>query len=70
MARRNYNSDPSDRVRCIDGRLMRHDPQPDDPYLETDVGKCDACGGKGCVECQDCGEINCQINHGGNDDES
>lgn len=34
--------------RCIDGRLMRHDPQPDDPELETDVGACPDCSGKGC----------------------
>ena len=42
-------------TRCIDGRLMRHDPQNDDPYLETDIGKCHDCGGKGCV-CECCGE--------------
>lgn len=35
-------------TRCIDGRLMRHDPQPDDPYLETDIGCCLDCGGRGC----------------------
>lgn len=35
-------------TRCVDGRLMRHDPQPDDPYLETDRGACPECGGKGC----------------------
>lgn len=34
-------------TRCIDGRLMRHDPQPDDPYLETDRGPC-----PGCDECE------------------
>lgn len=57
MTRRNYNEYPSDRVRCIDGRLMRHDQQPDDPYLETDVGKCDACAGKGCdTLCSECGK--------------
>lgn len=27
---------------------MRHDPQSDDPYLHTDIGKCEECGGKGC----------------------
>ena len=27
---------------------MRHDPQPDDPDLETDVGECEECGGIGC----------------------
>lgn len=36
------------RTRCIDGRIMRHDPQPDDPSLETDIGKCPDCDGKGC----------------------
>jgi len=38
------------RTRCIEGRLYRHDPQHDDPDLETDVGECPACGGEGCVE--------------------
>lgn len=36
-------------TRCVDGRLMRHDPQFDDPYLETDIGKCPDCSGDGCV---------------------
>ena len=35
-------------TRCVDGRLMRHDPQPDDPYLETDRGRCPECDGAGC----------------------
>ena len=35
-------------LRCIEGRLMRHDPQDDDPYLETDVGECPDCSGDGC----------------------
>lgn len=35
-------------TRCIDGRLMRHDPQPDDPSLETDIGECPECDGHGC----------------------
>lgn len=35
-------------MRCIDGRLMRHDPQFDDPEFETDVGQCPDCSGKGC----------------------
>ena len=35
-------------TRCDDGRLMRHDPQPDDPNLETELGKCPDCGGEGC----------------------
>lgn len=42
-------------TRCVDGRLMRHDPMPDDPYLETDIGKCPECEGKGCAECDCCG---------------
>lgn len=37
-------------LRCVDGRLMRHDPQPDDPELETDVGQCPECEGKGCYD--------------------
>jgi excinuclease UvrABC ATPase subunit len=37
-------------TRCTDGRLMRHDPQPDDPSLETDIGKCPDCDGKGCCQ--------------------
>jgi len=35
-------------TRCIDGRLFRHDPQHDDPYLETDIGQCPDCDGEGC----------------------
>lgn len=35
-------------LRCEDGRLMRHDPQPDDPYLETERGICPDCNGRGC----------------------
>ena len=26
-------------LRCIEGRLWRHDPQLDDPDLETDMGQ-------------------------------
>ena len=37
-------------LRCIEGRLFRHDPQLDDPDLETDVGECPECQGKGCEE--------------------
>ena len=37
-------------TRCVEGRLMRHDPQPDDPYLETDIGKCPECDGEGCTD--------------------
>lgn len=33
---------------CVDGRLMRHDPQPDDPCLQTDLGECPDCDGLGC----------------------
>ena len=35
-------------LRCVDGRLMRHDPQSDDPDLETDIGECPDCSGDGC----------------------
>jgi hypothetical protein len=35
-------------LRCIEGRLWRHDPQADDPDLETDVGECPDCSGDGC----------------------
>ena len=35
-------------LRCIDGRLFRHDPQHDDPDLETDIGECPDCSGDGC----------------------
>lgn len=38
---------------CEDGRLMRRDPQPDDPYLETDIGKCPECNGRGCDDAPD-----------------
>lgn len=37
-----------DDTRCVDGRLFRHDPQPDDPDLETDIGRCPECEGQGC----------------------
>jgi hypothetical protein len=30
-------------IRCVDGRLMRHDPQADDLHLETDCGPCPEC---------------------------
>lgn len=36
---------------CVGGRIMRHDPQPDDPDLETDIGQCPDCSGQGCGEC-------------------
>ncbi len=35
-------------LRCVEGRLLRHDPQWDDPNLETDVGICPECDGHGC----------------------
>lgn len=35
-------------LRCVEGRLFRHDPQWDDPDLETDVGECPDCSGDGC----------------------
>ena len=47
MRNRNRHNRPT---RCIDGRTMRHDPQPDDPELETDIGKCPECNGKGCEQ--------------------
>lgn len=37
-------------TRCIEGRLYRHDPQHDDPYLETDIGQCQECEGVGCSD--------------------
>lgn len=42
-------------IRCIEGRRMRHDPQHDDPDLETDIGKCTECEGAGCEELEACG---------------
>lgn len=35
-------------TRCVEGRKYRHDPQHDDPDLETDIGQCPECEGKGC----------------------
>ena len=35
-------------LRCLEGRLWRHAPQWDDPYLETEIGECPECRGKGC----------------------
>lgn len=37
-------------LRCIEGRLLRHDPQHDDPELETDIGACPDCSGDGICE--------------------
>jgi hypothetical protein len=39
-------------TRCIEGRLFRHHPFPDDPYYEHDVGPCPECEGFGCDEYQ------------------
>jgi hypothetical protein len=36
--------------RCVEGRLYRHEPQTDDPYLETDVGQCPDFEGVGCQD--------------------
>lgn len=36
--------------RCVEGRKMRHDPQFEDPDLETDVGVCEDCEGEGCEQ--------------------
>jgi hypothetical protein len=41
--------------RCVDGRLMQHDPRTDNHYRETDVGQCPKCEGDGCGECDVCG---------------
>jgi hypothetical protein len=38
------------RYRCVDGTIYRHDPQRDDPYLETAMGTCVVCGGNGCED--------------------
>jgi len=35
-------------LRCIDGRIYRHEPQSDDPDFETEIGKCPDCSGDGC----------------------
>ncbi len=40
-------------IRCVEGRSMRHDPQYDDPDLETDIGECDLCNGVGCDNIHD-----------------
>ena len=37
-------------IRCVEGWLWRHDPQHDDPELETRVGRCQECEGVGCDE--------------------
>ena len=37
-------------TRCVDGRLMLHEPQSDDPDFETDRGECPVCDGQGCEE--------------------
>jgi hypothetical protein len=52
-------------TRCIEGRLWRHDPQHDDPDLETDIGTCPECEGAGCEEVDQGGEElpNCVWRH-------
>lgn len=35
-------------IYCVSGRLLRHDPQDDDPELQTDIGQCPDCSGQGC----------------------
>jgi hypothetical protein len=35
-------------IRCVEGRTVRHDPQNDDPELQTDMGQCRHCAGAGC----------------------
>ena len=52
--RRNRFNRPT---RCVDGRIMRHDPQFDDPDCETDIGECDVCEGEGCSTCDCCGDL-------------
>ena len=37
-------------LRCVEGCLYRHDPQADDPDLETAIGQCPDCSGAGCGE--------------------
>lgn len=36
------------KTRCDGGTLYRHDPCPDDPYFEMEIGQCPKCGGRGC----------------------
>lgn len=36
-------------LHCVEGRLLRHDPQSDDPELQTDIGQCPDCSGDGCA---------------------
>ena len=45
-------------IRCVEGTLYRHDPQFDDPDLETNMGQCPECEGYGCEDdgcCPGCG---------------
>ena len=37
-------------LRCIEGKVYRHDPQHDDPDLETCLGTCPDCSGDGCSD--------------------
>ncbi len=41
-------------LRCIDGRMFRHDPFPDDPDFEIEVGQCPTANEDGrCHLCSD-----------------
>jgi hypothetical protein len=51
--RQSERNDMRGDIRCLEGRLWRHDPQDDDPDLETDVGACPDCDGKGCDQDDD-----------------
>ena len=44
-------------TRCIDGTLFKHLPQWDDPEFEQAAGRCPECEGRGCRECDCCGQI-------------
>jgi len=43
-------------TRCIDGTLYRTPARrdPDDPYYEYAVGRCQTCHGEGCRTCDCC----------------
>jgi hypothetical protein len=42
--------DLGSRLRCVDGVLYEHRPQPDDYDFEIDIAKCPDCDGRGCDE--------------------
>lgn len=53
-------------IRCFEGYLWRHDPQPDDPDLETKIGPCPGCYAcepsdedEWCDTCQNLGIVDC-----------